>query len=222
MSTLNDFVSSIQTQGLMGTNRFSIEFNVPPSLQNFTGDLQKVLLHCDAINLPGMSYSTNPSRIYGEIREMPWERMFDNININFYVDNSMDSKSIFDNWMNSIQDPVTRQFNYYKEYITDMTIYIFDKEDKEQYRVKLFECYPKAISPIQMDYSAKDVMMVAVSMNYKYWLSGSAIMDNNNGLIVNGKEALNSNGAQPGIGPYDDQAQFPNFNVENTRLYPKF
>jgi hypothetical protein len=225
MSTLNEFIASVKTNGMMHSNRFRVMFSPPTVLRGenaYTGDLQKVLLHCDSVTLPGMSISTQQARTYGEFREMPWERTFENVNMTFYVDRSMDSKALFDKWINSIQDPVTRQFNYYKEYITDIEVFVLDQDDKEQYRVKLFECYPKSISSIQMDYSSKDVMKIQVSMNYRYWISGSAVVDNNNGLVVNGKEALNNDGAQPGYGPFDDQENYPNFNVENTRLYPKF
>jgi hypothetical protein len=72
-----------------------------------------------------------------------------------------------------------------------------------------------------MDYSAKDIMKIQVSMNYRYWTSGSTVLGDN-GLIVNGKEALGSPGSQPGFGPFDDQQSFPNFDVDNSRLYPKF
>ena len=225
MSTLNEFITSVKTQGMIHTNRFRVQFVLPNTLRGskdaFGGDLQKVLMHCDSVTLPGMSISTQPARTYGEFREMPYERTFDNINMTFYVDRTMDSKSLFDKWINSIQDPTTRQFNYYKEYITDIEMFVLDQNDKEQYRVKLFECYPKSISSIQMDYSAKDIMKIQVSMNYRYWTSGSAVTGDN-GLIVNGKEALGSPGSQPGFGPFDDQQNFPNFDVENSRLYPKF
>jgi hypothetical protein len=194
-------------------------------MQNaYTKDtLRKVLLHCDSVTLPGMSISTQQARTYGEFREMPWERTFENVNMTFYVDRSMDSKSLFDKWINSIQDPVTRQFNYYTEYTTNIEVFVLDQDDKEQYRVELFECYPKSISSIQMDYSSKEVMKIQVSMNYRYWAAGSVSSNApNNGLIINGKEQLASPGSQPGIGPFDDQQNYPNFKVENTRLYPKF
>lgn len=180
---LSNFVASVKTKGLMTSNRFRVEFSLPPALANsknsynYTGDLRTVLMYCDSVPLPGMSISTQQARTYGEFREMPYERLFDNITLSFYVDNSMDSKSLFDSWINSIQDPVTRQFNYYNEYITDMTIYVQDKSDKDKYKVKLYECYPKSISPIQMDYGSKDVMKLQVSINYKYWLSGTAIKE---------------------------------------------
>jgi len=225
MSTLNKFVASIQTTGLMTSNRYMVNFAVPPIMQSstvYTGDLETVLMQCDTVSLPGVSISTQPSRTYGEIREMPWERLFDNVNFTFYVDNNMNAKSLFDTWINSIQNPITRKFNYYQEYITPITITVLDKEDKARYIVNLFECYPKAVSPIQMDYSSKDVMKLQVSMNYRYWTTNTITESNANGLVVNGNELLTSNGTQPGIGPYDDKPQFPNFDVETTRLYPKF
>ena len=86
MSTLNQFVSAIKSNGLMQTNRFTIEFSLPITLResktgfNFTGDMRKVLLYCDAVNLPGMTIATQQARIYGELREMPYDRLFENIN----------------------------------------------------------------------------------------------------------------------------------------------
>lgn len=225
MTTLNKFVASIQTQGLMTTNRFMVNFVLPAKLRSasvYTGNIETVMMQCDAINLPGMTISTQPSRTYGEVREMPYERLFDNINLSFYIDNTMNAKSLFDTWINSIQDPATRQFNYYQEYITDMTITVLDKADKGKYVIKLFECYPKAVSPIQMDYSSKDIMKLQVSMNYKYWTSSTATESDINGMVVDGTERLLSTGAQPGLGPFDDVPQFPNFNVDTSRIFPKF
>ena len=44
----------------------------------------------------------------------------------------------------------------------------------------LYECYPKSINSIQLDYSAKDVMKINVTMQYKYWLSSTRIVLENN------------------------------------------
>lgn len=178
--SLSEFVANIKTGGLMTTNRFRVEFSVPPILlnsknsYNYTGDLRTVLLYCDSAQLPGLNISTQQSRIYGELREMPYERLYDNVNLTFYIGNDMGSKALFDSWINSIQDPVTRSFNYYNDYITDMTIFVQDKDDAEQYSVKLFECYPKSVGAIQLDYAGKDVMKLQVSINYKYWVAGTA------------------------------------------------
>lgn len=204
MSTLREFVAAVKTQGLMPSNRFKVEFAPPgtvlnaPSGTSYRPDLRKIMLYCDTAQLPGMSISTTQARTYGEFREMPYERLFDNINLTFYIDRTMDTKSLFDTWIHSIQNPASRQLAYYDDYITDMTIYVLDKSEKTQYSVKLYECYPKSVGAIQLDYAAKDVMKLQVSINYRYWTSSSAVEDaSSSNVVQNGREFLDGN---PGFG----------------------
>lgn len=175
--SIDKFLASVRSEGLMRTARFEVIMPVPNlfDLKNITvTDSKKILLYCDAVNLPGLSLSTTQSRTFGEFREMPWEKMFENINLSFYVDNGMTVKMFFDNWISNIQDPVTRNFAYYKDYTIDMEIHVKDVQDKTKYIVTLYECYPKAVASINMDMASKDVAKVQVSMNYKYWISNLA------------------------------------------------
>lgn len=172
MAGLNEFLSNVRSEGLMFNSRFSVTLAPPLGMQNSgTYDLRKILLYCDSIPLPSMSMSTTQARTFGEYREMPYERLFANINMTFFVDNSMQVKDFFDQWMSNIIDPVKRTVGYYKDYITDMSIDVFDIQENKKFRVNMFECYPKEVSQIQLDYSNKDVMKLTVSMNYKYWIS---------------------------------------------------
>lgn len=183
MSTLNDFIASVKSEGLMRTNRFLVEFNM-------VGDTRLVQLYCDSVQLPGLTISTTQARTYGEPREIPYERLFDNINLTFHIDNSMNVKMIFDNWIQSIQNPKTRSMSYYDDYVTNMRIYVLDVSDSKRYYVDLFECYPKSIGSIQMDHSSKDSMKLQVSINYKYWKSGSMAESSSNGPVQDGLETL--------------------------------
>lgn len=173
MATLNQFISNIKSEGLMRTSRFAVIMQTPRSLGSSVKDLRKILLYCDAVNLPGITLETSLAKTFGEYREMPFNKLFDNITMSFYVDNSMSVKRMFDSWMGAIQNPTTRNFNYYKDYTTDITIEVFDVADKTRYQVVLYQCYPKSLNPVQMDYAGKDVMKMTVSMNYKYWISSS-------------------------------------------------
>jgi hypothetical protein len=188
---LKDFISEIKKGSLARSNRFAIGFTPPKTAQKpyISGSdpatLRKVILFCDQVQLPGVNFSTVQNRVFGEFRETPYEKLFDTINMSFYVDNDMKVKSLFDNWMNSIQDGTTRTFNYYDNYTTDMTIEVQDINDKTRYQVKLFECYPKTIGSIQMDYASKDVMKLSVTMQYKYWTADTkALLPN--GQVVSG------------------------------------
>lgn len=173
MATLNEFISNIKSEGLMRTSRFAVAFSLPGAISAglYERNLRKILLYCDNINLPGITIETTAAKTYGEERQMPHQKQFETINMGFYVDNAMSVKSLFDNWMGAIQDPQTRNFNYYWDYVTDITIDVFDIADKTRYQVTLFQAYPKAINPIQMDYGNKDVMKLSVAMEYKYWTS---------------------------------------------------
>ena len=177
MATLNQFISTVAGEGLMRTSGFAVMFSLPIAVieGKYTRDLRKVLLYCDNINLPGITLETTAAKTFGEHREVPYNKLFDTINMGFYVDNSMSVKLLFDNWMGAVQDPVTRTFNYYRDYVTDITVDVFDIADKSRYQVILYQCYPKAINPIQMDYANKDVMKMTVAMAYKYWRSSAAI-----------------------------------------------
>lgn len=174
---IKDFITEIKKGALARSNRYAISFTPPTNAQKaYIGGvepntLRKAILFCDQIQLPGLNLSTVQNRTFGEFRETPYEKLFDNITMSFYVDNDMKVKYLFDNWMAAIQDPITRTFRYYDQYTTDMTIEVQDINDKSRYQVKLFECYPKTIGAIQMDYAAKEVMKLSVTLQYKYWTS---------------------------------------------------
>ena len=84
-SGLNNFISTIKTEGLIRTSRYAITMSPPKSVGSFA-NMRKLLLFCSEVSLPGQTLTTNQIRTYGEVREAPYEKMFDNINMTFYVD----------------------------------------------------------------------------------------------------------------------------------------
>jgi len=166
---IKDFVAQVKKDGMARTNRYSVLFTPPSSVND--KDLKTILLFCDQIQLPGLNYSTVQNRTFGEFRETPYEKLFDAVNMSFYVDTRMRVKWLFDQWLNSIQDPDRRTFSYYNDYTTNMSIEVLDLQDKTRYEVELYECYPKNIGSIQMDQASKDIMKIQVTMQYKYWKS---------------------------------------------------
>jgi hypothetical protein len=163
--SLDQFIANVKSSGLARTNRYSVFFN--PPLQK--RDAQQVLLYCDQVQLPSLNFSTIQNRTFGEFREVPYEKLFGDISMSFYVDTNMKVKLLFDKWMSYIQDPTTRTFNYYDDYICDMVINVQDLNDSTQYEVKLFECYPKTMGAVQLDYASKDIMKLSITMQYKYF-----------------------------------------------------
>jgi hypothetical protein len=161
MSTLNDFISEVKTGGMANANRYFVEI---------AGADRKVGLFCDQAQLPGTQVLTTPARVYGEIRETPYEMSFDPVALSFYIDDDWEVKSFFDNWRGQIINPYSREIGWYNDYVKDIIIYCYNKEEEKRFAVKLFEAYPKTITSIQLDYGAKDVPKLSVTMQYKYWM----------------------------------------------------
>lgn len=167
---LKEFISNVKTTGIMRSSRYTVIVSPPTAMgTSQTNDLRQILLFCSEASLPGVNIATAQLKTFGESRETPYDKTFDNVNLTFYVDQDMNVKYFFDTWVNSIQNPTTRSFEYYKNYTTDIYIQVEDGKDNSRYMVILRECYPKALSPISIGYDNKDVMKMQVSMNYKYW-----------------------------------------------------
>jgi hypothetical protein len=170
MSKLTDFISELKVTGLMRTSRYSVYM---PIIQSETGenkDPKLVSMFCDQVQLPGLNYNTNPNVSFGETREVPYGRLFDSISLSFYVDNQMKVKKYFDDWQYTIQNPVTRTFNYYNYYVKPIQIEVEDISSKTRYSVELRECYPKTVGSIQMDAASREIMKMSVTLAYKYWI----------------------------------------------------
>ena len=166
-SPLNDFISKVKQDGLARTNRYTVLFT------GFTTNRSRdVMLMCDQVQLPGTNFNTADMRTYGETRKAPYERLYEDVNMSFYVDTDMQVKYFFDDWMTYIQDPMTRNFNYYDEYIADIVIEVQDLKNQSRYGIKLYEAFPKSIGAIQMDYAGKDIMKLSVNFAYKYYIVG--------------------------------------------------
>lgn len=181
---ISDMVSKLSV-GVARNNRYSIIMSVPISGEGLM-PLQDVLLFCDQIQLPGLSVQTTPNRVYGEVRETPYEFNYEPLNASFYVDSDMHVKFMFETWIKSLQLGNRRTFNYYDEYVCpQMNILVQNIEEKTTYQVTLYEVYPKTVSPVQMDYSSKDIMKMSVTFAYKYWDSV---------LIEASKDQLDANG----------------------------
>lgn len=169
--SLKDFIGNVK-DGLARNSHYSVFFNKPGVVasnlyENST--MERMLMFCEQTQLPGLNIATTQIRTYGEVRETPYERMFDPVNFNFYVDKEMKVKMFFDEWINGIQNSYTRTMNYYDDYTTNIEIIVYDVANYSRYKVTLYEAYPKAVNAIQLDYNNKDVMRLGVTMQYKYW-----------------------------------------------------
>lgn len=169
---LREFISQVKKYGMAKANHYFVELTMPPALQGLepiTSNLSTLALFCEQAEIPGINLDTAKVRTYGETREVVYDKTYDQLQLSFYVDNNFLVKHVFDKWINTIYDPVTRHVNYADLYTSDkIKIYIEDTEDKKRYAVTLHEVYPKTIAPIQLAQSSNDIIKLNVTLVYKY------------------------------------------------------
>lgn len=171
MSTLKEFISQVR-DGIARPNHFSVELNLPEKIASdsfIKPKMNKIMLFCEQAQLPGVSIGSSQVRAFGEFRESPYEKLYEPVSLTFYVDSDMIVKYLFDKWINLIQDTISKVHTYPKEYTKDIRIFTYDVENNIKYTCTLHDCYPKAVSPIQLDYNAKDAMRLGVQFSYKYF-----------------------------------------------------
>ena len=166
---LSEFITEVKTRGLANPNKFMVTISQPKgiSFNNANDSLRLMRLFCDQTQLPDQNISTAQLRTYGEVREMPYENLYGNVNFGFYCDSNFIVKEFFDNWIQSISDPNTRHWNYYDNYIAPtIDIMMLNNEGRSVYLVSLYECYPKQMQAVTLDYAAQETLKVNISMIY--------------------------------------------------------
>jgi hypothetical protein len=167
---LDRFKSAVRTLGLARSNRYEVLINFP---QSISGTSELTNLFCEVTGLPGYSVATNPHKIFGESREIPYEPMYEPITLTFYSDSNMQIKDAFETWMSKIINPITRTHGYYDDYVSTIGINVVNIDGSIPYMVQLFEAYPKMIQTVPMSQSDTNMMRINVGMVYKYWRSTS-------------------------------------------------
>lgn len=168
--SLQRFKEEVKARGLARNNRFIVEFGLPQLIQKDVFNLEIIQLFCESASIPGINIATQPNRSFGEQREIPYDRTFEPVTLNFFVDNAMTVKHFFDNWMGVIINPYSRTTNYYEQYTTNIIVTVLDMTERKTYKVVLYEAYPKTIQTVNLDNNNKDVMKLGVTFNYKYSL----------------------------------------------------
>lgn len=117
MLNISNFMSEIQSAGVLRSNRYIMTFVPPKYLRdakvdagfddNTTPDipLDRIALRCESVQFPGMSFASvdsTPRFGYGPIESIPYGTIFDDITATFIVDSRSDVHRFFYKWVSSI------------------------------------------------------------------------------------------------------------------------
>ena len=183
---MKDFFAAVRSSGgIASPNRYEVIITPPNPGVGTNQEVKDISLRCESIVLPGRNLNTSPdANIYGPLRTVVNGAAFDDsVEMIFNASPDMRERVFFEKWQHAAFDEETWNVKFYNDYIGEVEIYVLDKskDENRMYGLKLYECYPKTISPINLAYATQnESIKINVSMNFRYWKS----LDLNMGTAV--------------------------------------
>ena len=162
-------------------NNFTFQEEIARSTQ---GELKSELelqrglrAFCFGAELPSRNVDTAPLKIYGPKREIVYGHSYSQeITLSFYADKFLRQRSFFEQWQNTAMDLGTNNVHFYDEYTGAIRIYALGAfsgdafRDRIAYGVHLYECYPKTITAVPLNYGTQnEIMQISISFYYRNW-----------------------------------------------------
>lgn len=169
--SLNQFITHVKQIGFVSGSKFELVAPMIDSMSNTSANTVSML--CNSAVVPGHSIMTNELRYFGEATERPYGVVYTPVALTFYLDNDFSAKRYFDQWVGLVFNKDTRELGYYDSYTRDVEIIVYNKNEEEIDRIKLYETYPKAVNDFSLDYNQSGVAILTVQLVYKWWTSSS-------------------------------------------------
>jgi hypothetical protein len=185
MFKIDEFISSINKNGVIKTNRFTAFFTLPEYLRGREVDYgyqdKLISLRCESAQFPGISFGAidGPPRLgYGAVESIPYNVAFEDVSLTFLVDAHTRIHKLFYDWVNTIvnfqgskgqsdwkkeSNSITKaaayEVGYKDKYRTDILVTVYDSDDKQIMTVKIYNAYPKLLPSTDLSWGSNDELM---------------------------------------------------------------
>jgi len=140
-------------------------------------NVKRVQAFCSAISMPERTIEMKEVRHHGPNYKIAYDYKSQDINATFYADKFLRERSYFELWQKSAFSNQSHNFNFYDNYVSDVNIFQLgqfesqNERDDVTYAVKLFDCFPKTISPVEYSYESNVVQTFSVTFTFRYWIN---------------------------------------------------
>jgi hypothetical protein len=165
-STLEQFIGKVRSEGLLTASHFYVVITPPFAWETQVSD---IMMLCDSINLPSQTSASTDVRIFGENREHVYMPLYGQLFASFIVDRNMKVRRFFETWMDQVINRTTRTVGYYNNFVSNVDIFVTDKNAKVVYAIRCFEVFPKVLGDVRLDYASREILKISVDFSIKYW-----------------------------------------------------
>jgi hypothetical protein len=152
---------------------------VPSQEQNLraiqNSNARRVQAFCSAIEMPDRTVVTKDVRHNGPARNIVYDFKSEDITATFYTDKFLRERSYFESWQGAAFSTSSFNYNYYKNYVSDIRIYQLgqfasrQERDDVTYAVQLYDCFPSNISKVEYSHDVNNIQTFNVTFKFRYW-----------------------------------------------------
>lgn len=187
---INEIYSNInRVNGIAKPNLFSVMIN-PPAWNSSQATPRLIQFMADTAQLPGLTFQTNDVKNmgYGPTFKLPHTPTYTDVDLTVMLDNNGTILKFFHLWMQNIINinpdgsPGTSGYNgakmyavqYPSNYVTTVTITLYNAESEEIVVYTLNDAYPLRIGQPGLDWSATNtVLRLPVTFTFRTWTANT-------------------------------------------------
>lgn len=171
----SEFMTKAETMGGLSRRwKYSMSITPPRSMSSSVG-AGKIDFLAMSVLLPSKQFATTEQRIYGINKTVPYETTYEPILVTMLNPQDWSTRKFWDEWLDHIQNPSSKDMTYYKSMIGQVEISHYDEtttvQDPSQarYTAVLEGAYPERISAYALGYENADLGNFEISIRYKQW-----------------------------------------------------
>lgn len=191
-------------------NRFEVKFLCPSIGLNWEG------LRVETCSLPGRQLETSQFSEYGPIRNLPFQTAYDGgqVDFTFLCDSSFADRFLIEAWMDEIVsggastlagvkgdgsgnaldafgNRAKPTYSYYNNYVGEVYITQLRHNGKGALQYRLFEAYPVAFAPMELNSGTRDdIMRFTCTIAFRTFSTEYVEDPSAGGLINKGRKIL--------------------------------
>ena len=177
---MNDIISTFHSDdGYAVPNRFECLILPPISRNNSSfasgllgGDPRTVSMRCESTTMPGRNLAAvDDTNVYGPTREIVNGVTYaGDVEMMFQASSGLKERVFFEEWQKKAFSEETWNVGYHNDYVSEVQIYLLDKQNQRRYGIRLHEAWPKTIGAVALNQApSSEIIKIPVTFSFRWW-----------------------------------------------------